>query len=122
MLTPISLRLDREERDIVAAYASHHRCSQSKAIRELLRLAHQCMDVNGVVISTALHSLDAKLDETAETLHEINGVLDVMEDNFGRVWIETLMGMRLLLDGQNRGLIDRVKEMTTRYLLRLQEK
>ena len=42
--------------------------------------------------------------------------MDHLQDNYARVWVEALMAARLLFDAQNRGLIDRVREMTTRYL------
>ena len=63
--------------------------------------------------------MHAQLRDLSESLDEINGSIAITDDRFAAVWVESLVGIRLLLDEQNPGLIARVREMTTRYLLKI---
>lgn len=122
MLKPISVRLNRDECEFVDVYARQHGCRKATAIRELLRIGHQRASHSGFQFAEAVQSIHARLSDLSDSLDEINGSMATIDDRHAAVWVESLMGIRLLLDAQNCGLIDRVKELTTRYMLKAQQR
>ena len=117
----------------IAELARARGCSKVDAIRELVTLGHAHSGTHGLQFSDALQQLHVRLSEVSDaldqiagtvaemqdTLTEVNAVLSELNNAFGKVWVETLMANRLLLDAHNRGLIERVRDMTTRYLERM---
>ena len=67
-------------------------------------------------ISEAVQRMHGRLTDVTETLDDLVSIFNQLADSYGKVWVESLMGTRLLLDAQNRGFIDKVREMTARYL------
>ena len=118
-LNPLAVRFTPEEAEWIDAYCLAAGCAKAEAVRALLRMGHAAMDPNGLSIPAALHSIQARLTDVSSALDELTTFADQLNDTYGKVWVETLMGTRLLLDAQSRGLIERVKEMTTRYLERI---
>ncbi len=115
---PISVRLEADELAFVTTYARNHQCSQSQAVRALLQIGHKYMGTSGVNFIDAVHGLDTTVAGVADDVVEIRGELACTREHFERVWVELLMGMRLLLDVQHRGFVERAKEMTSVYIER----
>ena len=80
-----------------------------------MRIGHDSPDGNRISVSAAIH---AHLAELTIRVDELLAQVDHLHDNNGHVWVEALLAARLFLDAQNRALIDRAHEMTTRYLER----
>ncbi len=102
------------------------------AIRELVSIGHAHAGTRDVQFAATIEQVHLRLAdvsdsvgqlagliaETNDAVLEISSSLVAMNDAFAKVWVESLMANRLLLDAHNRGLIERVRDMTSRYLER----
>ena len=119
MLDVYRIRFSKEDVAQIDEYARSHACSKPAAIRALLALGHAHADIHGVQFSEAIQQVHARLADVTDGLDALSTAMSEMNDAYGKVWVETLMANRLLLDAHNRGLIDRARDMTTRYLERM---
>ena len=65
-----------------------------------------------------IDALSASISELHDAVQEISTVLATLGAAYGKVWVESLMANRLLLDAHHRGLVERARDMTSRYLER----
>ena len=119
MLDVYRIRFSKVDLAWIDEYARSHACSKPTAIRALLALGHAHADIHGVQFSEAIQQVHARLTDVTDGLDALSTAMSEMNDAYGKVWVETLMANRLLLDAHNRGLIERVRDMTTRYLERM---
>ena len=119
LLKPLAVRFSAEEAHWISAWCHEHGVGKAEAVRALLRHGHASMGPDGVSIHEVVHSLQVQVRELAGELSALASLVEYMNDNYGRVVVESLMGVRVLLDAQNRANIERVRELTTRYLERI---
>ncbi len=118
-LKPLAIRFTAEEAHWISVWCHDHGVGKGEAVRALLRHGHASIGPDGVAMHEVVHSLQAHMREIASELATLTALVDYMNDSYGRVVVESLMGVRVLLDAQNRSNIERVRELTTRYLERI---
>ena len=69
-------------------------------------------------LGSEMEALSASISELHDAVQEIATVLATLGTAYGKVWVESLMANRLLLDAHHRGLVKRARDVTSRYLER----
>jgi hypothetical protein len=132
MLNAISVRFTDDDSARIESYARERGYGKAHALRELVRLGHEHREDLSTPSSTVgaqvhagftelteqLDQLTSSLSELHDTVAEIASALSALNSAFAKVWVESLMANRLLLDAHHRGLVERAREMTSRYLER----
>lgn len=124
------VRLSQQHQAWVRALASERGVSQVEALRTLLERGQLQRDSTADDQATAqlherltelgseIEALSASISELHDAVQEIATVLATLGTSYGKVWVESLMANRLLLDAHHRGLVERARDMTSRYLER----
>jgi hypothetical protein len=124
------VRLSSRQRAWIQALSTARGVSQVAALRALLERGHRLGDSsldeqpNAQVharlteLGGEIEALSASISELHDLVQEIATVLATLGTAYGKVWVESLMANRLLLDAHHRGLVERARDMTSRYLER----
>ncbi len=124
------VRLSRCHRAWIQALAAERGISQVEALRALLENGHRLggppqveqplaqVHTRLAELGTEIDALSAAVSELHDAVQEIATFLETLGTAYGKVWVESLMANRLLLDAHHRGLVERARDMTSRYLER----
>jgi hypothetical protein len=124
------VRLSTRHQGLIQSLAAQHGLSQVEALRTLLERGHRLGDssleeqpiaqvhARLTDLGGEIETLSASISELHDAVQEIAAVLATLGTAYGKVWVESLMANRLLLDAHHRGLVERAHDMTSRYLER----
>ncbi len=124
------VRLSGRHQALIQAHAAEHGLSQVESLRALLERGHRLPDAPSdeqpiaqvharlTELGSEMEALSASISELHDAVQEIATVLATLGTAYGKVWVESLMANRLLLDAHHRGLVKRARDVTSRYLER----
>lgn len=130
LLAPWRVRLTSRQQAWVQAFAAEHGLAQVEALRALLERGHRVITSPAEEqahphlhaplseLNEAIEALSASISEMHDAIQEIAAVLGALGNAYGKVWVESLMANRLLMDAHHRGLVERARDMTSRYMER----